>query len=163
MTVKRSLEAQNPYKHDVETCKEVSLQRSIVGAYSLDWTLPSASSFNMRYFRNCLPISPYLFGAVCGFNRMRHLLIMEGVYLTICAGHYRTGGLGMVVRSLGLPNPLISLLWGTMKSLIYDTPVNSEMDSILVARIFIAAATIRGTPGIFERAASPCHVDVVSV
>lgn len=39
-------------------------------------------------------------------------------------------------------------LWGEMKRLVYDTPVNSEMD--LVARISIAAAMIRETPGIFE-------------
>ncbi|GFV26044.1 transposable element Tcb1 transposase, partial [Trichonephila clavipes] len=39
-------------------------------------------------------------------------------------------------------------LWGTMKSLVYDTPVNSEMD--LEARISIAATTIRETAGIFD-------------
>ncbi|GFV28720.1 hypothetical protein TNCV_3986701 [Trichonephila clavipes] len=37
---------------------------------------------------------------------------------------------------------------GVKKSLMYDTPVNSEMD--LVTRIPIAAAMIRETPGIFE-------------
>ncbi|GFX11908.1 hypothetical protein TNCV_2996921 [Trichonephila clavipes] len=37
---------------------------------------------------------------------------------------------------------------GSFKAKIDDTPVNSEMD--LVARISIAAATIREVPGIFE-------------
>ncbi|GFR30389.1 hypothetical protein TNCT_340311 [Trichonephila clavata] len=36
--------------------------------YCLDWTLTSISSFYKRYFQNCLPTSPHLFGAACGFN-----------------------------------------------------------------------------------------------
>lgn len=49
-------------------------------------------------------------------------------------------------------SPLDFFLWGAMKSLVYDTPVNSAVD--LVARISIAAATIRETPGIFEHVRS---------
>ncbi|GFT97666.1 transposase-like protein [Trichonephila clavipes] len=45
-------------------------------------------------------------------------------------------------------SPLDLFLWGAMKGLVYDTPVVSKMD--LVARISIAAARIRGMPGVFE-------------
>lgn len=47
-------------------------------------------------------------------------------------------------------------LWGTLKSLVYDDPVDTEMD--LVARIACAAATIRETPGLFERVRQSMHI-----
>ena len=45
--------------------------------------------------------------------------------------------------------PLDFFLWGYMKSLVYETPVESEED--LLARIMAAAQEIQETPGIFER------------
>ncbi|GBL82217.1 hypothetical protein AVEN_252404-1 [Araneus ventricosus] len=45
-------------------------------------------------------------------------------------------------------NPLDFFFWGHMKSLVYQTPVDSAED--LVARIVVAAHKIN-TPGIFER------------
>ena len=39
-------------------------------------------------------------------------------------------------------------LWGYMKQLVYETPVNSRED--LAARIDVAAVKIRETPGVFE-------------
>ncbi|GBN93269.1 hypothetical protein AVEN_112173-1 [Araneus ventricosus] len=46
-------------------------------------------------------------------------------------------------------NPLGFIFWGHMKSLVYETPVNSAED--LVARILATADKISTTPGIFER------------
>lgn len=46
-------------------------------------------------------------------------------------------------------NPLDFFFWGHMKSLIYESPVNSAED--LVARIVVAADKINATPGVFER------------
>lgn len=46
-------------------------------------------------------------------------------------------------------NPLDFFFWGHMKSLVYETPVDSAED--LVARIVVAADHINTTPGIFER------------
>ena len=40
-------------------------------------------------------------------------------------------------------------LWGCMKSVVYETGIDSEVD--LVARTVSAAAEIRETPGIFGR------------
>lgn len=45
--------------------------------------------------------------------------------------------------------PLDFYLWGHMKSLVYETPVESEED--LVARILAAAQEIETTPGTFDR------------
>ena len=51
-------------------------------------------------------------------------------------------------------------LWGYMKSMVYETDIDSEED--LVARIVSAAAEVRETPGIFGRVrqsmASRCTV-----
>ena len=71
--------------------------------------------------------------------------------MTIWTGYFLTGGLGMVAPSLGLLDPLIYLLWFfwcVMKSLLYNTLVNSKMD--LVAQISIAAVMIRETYSIFK-------------
>ena len=38
--------------------------------------------------------------------------------------------------------------WGTMKDLVYGTPIDSEMD--LDARIVATSGTVREMPGIFE-------------
>ncbi|GBM45707.1 hypothetical protein AVEN_14150-1 [Araneus ventricosus] len=46
-------------------------------------------------------------------------------------------------------NPLDFFFWEHMKSLVYETPVNSAED--LVARIVVAADKINTTPGIFDR------------
>ncbi|GBN01510.1 hypothetical protein AVEN_140398-1 [Araneus ventricosus] len=43
-------------------------------------------------------------------------------------------------------------LWGYVKSLVYETPVNSAED--LVARIAAAAGEVRDTPGIFANVRS---------
>lgn len=40
-------------------------------------------------------------------------------------------------------------LWGAIKCVVYRDPVESEMD--LVARLVCAAATIKETPGVFDR------------
>nr|XP_015922443.2 uncharacterized protein LOC107450974 [Parasteatoda tepidariorum] len=45
--------------------------------------------------------------------------------------------------------PLDFYLWGHMKSIVYETPVTSDMD--LIARIAEAAVRVRDTPGQFER------------
>lgn len=45
--------------------------------------------------------------------------------------------------------PLDFFLWGHMKSLVYETPVDSEEQ--LVARILAAAQDVQNRPGIFER------------
>ena len=60
----------------------------------------------------------------------------------------RSGPVAWPARSPDL-NPLDFFLWGHMKSLIYQLPVDSAED--LVARIIVAADKISATPGIFER------------
>ena len=81
--------------------------------------------------------------------------------MTIWTGHFRTGGLGVVVPSLGLSDPpdlspLVSFLWNAMMNLVYNMPFNSEME--LMMQISIAAAMIREMPGIFEHVCQsmPC-------
>ncbi|GFT21684.1 transposable element Tcb2 transposase [Trichonephila clavipes] len=91
---------------------------------------------------------PQLFSAAYDFNRTGHHFIMEDMHVTIWTRHFETRELGLMVPSLGFPDPLVYVLWGAMKSLLYDTPDHSEMD--LVERIFIVAATIRETLGNFE-------------
>ena len=46
-------------------------------------------------------------------------------------------------------------LWGYLKSLVYDTPLESEEE--LVARISAAAAEVRDMPGLFERVRQSLH------
>ncbi|GBM27685.1 hypothetical protein AVEN_95348-1 [Araneus ventricosus] len=46
-------------------------------------------------------------------------------------------------------------LWGHLKSLVYATPVDSDED--LVARISVAAASMREIPGIFESERQALH------
>lgn len=46
-------------------------------------------------------------------------------------------------------SPIDFFVWGAMKNMVYETPVASAMD--LVARISVAAANIRETPGIFQK------------
>lgn len=46
-------------------------------------------------------------------------------------------------------------LWGHLKHLVYETPVDSDED--LVARISVAAACVREIPGIFERVRQSLH------
>ena len=137
--------------------------------YSHDWTLISISSFYMRYFRNCLSMCLPLFGATCGFNPSHYgcHLIVESVpchygrcatsLSKVCTWPFgrnisKTGGLGLVVSSLVLPDLLIYLqrifsLRCNKKCCLWHA-LNSEMD--LVARVFIATATNYETPGIFE-------------
>jgi hypothetical protein len=50
--------------------------------------------------------------------------------------------------------PLDFFFWGHMKSLVYDTPVESEEE--LVARIAVASGDIAAMPGIFERVRQSC-------
>ncbi|GBN03622.1 hypothetical protein AVEN_206132-1 [Araneus ventricosus] len=59
---------------------------------------------------------------------------------------WRTCGLA---SSLTRPQPTGLFFWGHMKSLVYETSVDSAED--LVARIVVAADKINTTPGIFER------------
>ncbi|KAJ4447246.1 hypothetical protein ANN_09250 [Periplaneta americana] len=45
--------------------------------------------------------------------------------------------------------PLNFFLWGLMKSLVYEAPVETAED--LVARVVVAAGEIADTPGVIER------------
>ncbi|GFW38398.1 uncharacterized protein TNCV_1332511 [Trichonephila clavipes] len=62
--------------------------------------------------------------------------------------HVVNDGLAVEVQCIGLPDQDLSCLhyffWGQMKSLVYETPVNSTEE--LVARISAAAGEIRNTP-----------------
>ncbi|GBM97255.1 hypothetical protein AVEN_264451-1 [Araneus ventricosus] len=49
-------------------------------------------------------------------------------------------------------NSLDYFLWGYVKSLVYETPVNSA--EVFVARIAAAAGEVRDTPGIFANVRS---------
>ena len=61
-------------------------------------------------------------------------------------------------RSLDM-SPLDFFLWGYMKTLTYETPVESEMG--LVARIVVAARKITENLRVFERDRQSC-VDIHS-
>ncbi|GFV66883.1 RNase H domain-containing protein [Trichonephila clavipes] len=52
---------------------------SLIGLYILPPRLDSEKYLvsHGRYFRNCLPMTPHLFCAACGFNGIGHHLIME--------------------------------------------------------------------------------------
>ena len=80
-----------------------------------------------------------------------HFSIVSRDYLD-AAFHGRWIGRGGPVpwppRSPDL-TPLDYFVWGHVKSLIYDTPVDNEFE--LLARILVACDVIRETPGIFER------------
>ncbi|GFW76306.1 hypothetical protein TNCV_1580851 [Trichonephila clavipes] len=85
----------------------VDVWLSIVGtvysthtSYRLVWTLTSIASFYRRYFPNCLPMSPHLFGAAFDFDRTELNLLIEGVHVTIWTALFQTFGLVMVVPSL---------------------------------------------------------------
>lgn len=76
--------------------------------------------------------------ATCDFNSTGRHFIMKGVYLTIWTELFEASELGVVVQSLGIQDNVIYIFWififwDAMKSLLYDSPINSEMD--LVARI----------------------------
>ena len=60
----------------------------------------------------------------------------------------RGGPIAWPPRSPDL-TPLDFFCWGHMKSLVYETPVETQQD--LVARIQVAAGIIRDMPGIFPR------------
>lgn len=60
----------------------------------------------------------------------------------------RSGPVPWPARSPDM-TPLDFYLWGHMKSLIYETPVETEMD--LVGRIVAAAGCIADDPGVFDR------------
>jgi hypothetical protein len=47
------------------------------------------------------------------------------------------------------PHSLDFFLWGHIKSLVYETPVETQGE--LIARILAACLVVRQTPGIFER------------
>ncbi|GBM72035.1 hypothetical protein AVEN_89792-1 [Araneus ventricosus] len=87
-------------------------------------------------------------GASAHFSStVRHFL--NATYTALWIGH--GGTVAWPPRSSDL-NPLDFFFWGHMKSLVYQTPVDSAED--LVARIVVAADKINTTPGIFERVAS---------
>ena len=60
----------------------------------------------------------------------------------------RGGPIPWPARSPDL-NPLDYFLWGYLKSLLFETPVETDME--LVARVVAACDVIRNTPGIFVR------------
>ena len=51
--------------------------------------------------------------------------------------------------------PLDFYFWGHVKSLVYETPVQSEQD--LIGRIVEASARIAETAGVFERVRQSLH------
>ncbi|PSN32148.1 hypothetical protein C0J52_23854, partial [Blattella germanica] len=60
----------------------------------------------------------------------------------------RGGPIPWPARSPDL-NPLDYFLWGYLKSLVFETPVETDME--LIARVVAACDVIRNTPGIFVR------------
>lgn len=86
-----------------------------------------------------------------------HFSIDVRNYLNITFGARwigRGGPIPWPPRSSDLSN-LDYFLWGHLKHLVYETPVDSDED--LVARISVAAAGVRETPGIFERVRQSLH------
>ncbi|KAJ4437211.1 hypothetical protein ANN_17346 [Periplaneta americana] len=59
------------------------------------------------------------------------------------------GFAGTVATSIIGPNPLDFFLWGDMKRLVYETPIDTAED--LVALVVEAAHVIRDNVGLFER------------
>ena len=66
-----------------------------------------------------------------------------------------TGPTAWPARSPDLTCPDF-FVWGYMKSMVYETDIDSEDD--LVARIVSAAAEVKKTPGIFGSMARRCTV-----
>ena len=60
----------------------------------------------------------------------------------------RGGPISWPARSPDL-NPIDFYLWGHLKSLVYETPVDSEAE--LLPRIQAACDQVRGTPEVLER------------
>ena len=91
-------------------------------------------------------MSLHLFDAVFRFIRTGCHLIMEGVYVTIW-----TEQMDWSSRWLPRSHDLFPVFFflGSMKSIVYNTAVNSEIDQ--VARISLGAAAIHETPGIFKQ------------
>ncbi|KAJ4436973.1 hypothetical protein ANN_17105 [Periplaneta americana] len=56
---------------------------------------------------------------------------------------------GTVATSITEPNPLDLFLWGDMKCLVYETPIDTAED--LVARVVETARVIRDNVSLFER------------
>lgn len=73
----------------------------------------------------------------------------------------RTDSVARPTRSPDFSSVYLSLWCGNRKSLLYDSTANSKMD--LMGRIFIAAATTRETPGIFDHVHQSCQVGVMRV
>ena len=71
---------------------------------------------------------------------------LDGVYPNRWIG--RGGPISWPARSPDM-TPLDFYFWGHLKSMVYETPVTSEID--LIGRIVEASARIRETPGVFER------------
>ena len=94
------------------------------------------------------------------FSAYLHLTCVQVyIYCTIYLHvHYVVPAGSLITRSPDL-NPLHHFLWGYLKSLGFETPVETDME--LVARI-VAACDIQNTPGIFVRARQNlvrrCHV-----
>ncbi|GFU56812.1 transposable element Tcb1 transposase [Trichonephila clavipes] len=94
----------------------------------------------------------HLFVAACDFNRtisLRGRCVRDLLDRTFPNRWIGCGGpVTWPSRSSDFPS-LDVFLWGTMKGLVYDRPVNYEV---------FAAAMIRDTPGIFEQSISRrCH------
>jgi hypothetical protein len=83
-------------------------------------------------------------GAPAHFHANTRLLLDE-VFPNRWIG--RNGPVAWPARSPDM-TPLDFFLWGAMKALVYETPVDSEQD--LVARIAVAAGDIAEIPHVFE-------------
>jgi hypothetical protein len=94
------------------------------------------------------------FGNACGFSMMGRQpifhLLFEVTLNEIFEEHWlgRDGPVAWPARSPDL-TPLDFSLWGQIKSLVYETPVESVED--LIARITAAAEYIQTMPGIFHK------------
>lgn len=80
-----------------------------------------------------------------------HFTLAVREYLTATYGDRwigRGGPRAWPPRSPDL-TPLDFAVWGHLKSLVYETPVQNEMD--LIARIVAAADNLRTMPGVFQR------------
>jgi hypothetical protein len=66
----------------------------------------------------------------------------------------RAGPIAWPPRSPDM-TPLDFYLWGHVKSLVYETPIESEQD--LIGRIVEAFARISETPGVFDRVRQSLH------
>ena len=88
----------------------------------------------------------------CGYNMTVHRLTSVWMSATISVLYFRIAGfegealIPWPARSSN-PNPLHYFLWGYLKSLVFETPVETDLE--LVARMVAAYDIIQNTSGIF--------------